>query len=172
MKKSLLILLFIIIAGGAKAQEGEQEQKPRSDFVISGNFSSGASLMSLGFEKLFFLKPNFALAAKVGFGYNQEFTIFSTSTAPTDYFILPHHLTCNFGSKRSFLEFGVGGSWVNGDSHNYYLVFPILGYRYHPFKNPGFSFRVWAYFPFGQKFITDYNEVMFVPIGLSFGIAL
>lgn len=169
MKKTLLILFLVSTVACALAQE--EEMGPRPDFNISGNFSSGVSLMSLGFEKLFFLKPNFALAAKVGFGYNQEFNIFSTSTEPTNYFILPHHLTCNFGSSRSFLEFGVGASWISGDNYNYYLVYPVLGYRYHPFKNPGFSFRVWAYFPFGQDFVTD-GEVMFAPIGLSFGIAL
>lgn len=172
MKTIVQCLIFILIVSGAMAQDTDMSQKDRSEFIISGNLSSGVSLVSLGFEKLFFLKPNLTLAAKAGFGYNQEFTIFAMSTQPTNYFILPHHLTCNFGSSKSFLEMGVGASWVSGGHNNYYLVYPILGYRYHPFNNPGFSFRIWAYFPFGQEFITDYNEVLFAPIGVSFGIAL
>ena len=172
MRKALFILLIVISAAGAFAQGDELEPVRRPDFIISGDLSSGLSLFSLGFEKLFFLKPNFALAAKIGFGYNQEFNIFSTSTPPTDYFIMPHHLTCNFGKNKSMFELGAGASLVSGDRNTYYLVYPILGYRFHPFNNPGFSFRVFAYFPFGQKFVTEINEVMFAPIGLSFGVAL
>ena len=172
MRKVQWIILLLAVFAWVQAQDTEPAQKDRSDFIISANFSSGASLLSLGFEKLFPLKANFTLAAKVGFGFNQEFRIFSDGTPPVNYFILPHHLSCNFGSKRSYFEMGVGGAWVSGDRNNYYLVYPILGYRYHPFKNPGFSFRAFLYYPFGQEFITEYNEVMFAPVGLSFGHCL
>jgi hypothetical protein len=108
----------------------------------------------------------------VGFGFNQEFNIFSDSEPPTNYFMLPHHVTFNFGKNRSFIEMGIGASLISGDRQNWYLVYPMVGYRYHPFKNPGFSFKVWAYFPFGQKFVTEYAETLFSPLGLSIGIAL
>jgi len=171
MKKTRFLFILMASATTAFAQQGEAAKEQRPDFILSGNLSSGASLFSVGFEKLFFIKSNVVLAAKVGFGYNQEFQLFS-SEPPTNYFVMPHHVTCNFGMNKSYLELGAGGSLVRGGGQTYYLVFPILGYRYHPFRNPGFSFRAWLYFPFGQDFITEYNEVLFAPVGLSFGIAL
>jgi hypothetical protein len=172
MKKTLLLLLFLAAVSRVLPQQGQAELAPRPEFIVSANLSSGVSLVSLGLEKLFFLKPNLALAARAELGYNQEFRIFSSGTPPVNYFFLPHHLTCNFGKKKSFLELGAGGAWVSGGGNDYYLVYPILGYRLHPFRNPGFSFRTWLYFPFGQDFITEDGEVIFAPVGLSFGIAM
>lgn len=169
MNKVLLVLLIVLSATGAYTQDGELEKELRPDFIISGNLAGGASILSLGFDKLFFLKPALTLSVKGGFGFNSEFQLFS-SEPPNNYFILPHHVTCNFGKNRSFLELGVGGAWVTDNRDNYYLVYPMLGYRYHPFKNPGFSFSAWIYYPFGQG-ITDWDVIMIIPYGLSFGIA-
>ena len=171
MKKVLLLLHIMVSAAGANAQEGEVEKDPRPDFIISGNLAGDASILSLDFDKLFFLKPALTLSVKGGLGFNSEFQLFS-SEPPNNYFILPHHVTCNFGKNRSFLELGVGGAWVTDNRNNYYLGYPILGYRYHPFKNPGFSFRVWIYYPFGQDFNMDWDVIMLLPYGLSFGIAI
>ena len=170
MKKALLVLFYVVSAAGAYSQEGELENSQRPDFIISGNLAGDASILSLGFEKLFFLKPALTLSAKAGLGFNTEFQLFS-SEPPNNYFILPHHVTCNLGRNRSYLEFGAGGAWVTGNLDHYYLVYPILGYRFHPFKNPGFSFRIWIYYPFGQDINIDWDIMMLVPYGLSFGIA-
>ena len=170
MNRVLLVLFLTFSTAGAYSQDTDTVQKWRSDFIISANIAGDASILSLGFDKFFFLKPALTLSAKVGFGFNQEFQIFS-SEPPNSYFILPHHLTCNFGRNRSFLELGVGASWVTGNRDNYYPVYPILGYRYHPFKNPGFSFRVWVYYPLGQKNFFNWDVIMMIPYGLSFGVA-
>lgn len=176
MKRSTyILLLFAAVLGASTASKARAQSddpgEPRPDFIISAGISDGASLFSLNFEKPFFLKPDLMLAAGVGFGYNEEFKLLS-SQPPTQYFVLPHHVSINFGKKRSFLELGVGASWVRGDGNNYYLLYPMAGYRYHPFNRPGFSFKAWLYYPFGPKFITGYEEVIFSPVGLSFGIAL
>jgi hypothetical protein len=81
-------------------------------------------------------------------------------------------VSCNFGRNRSFLEPGVGAAWVSGNGNDYYVVYPLLGYRYHSCKKPGFSFRAWVYYPLGQKNFMDWDVIMIVPYGLSFGIAL
>lgn len=172
MKKTLTIFLLLCAVTLAQAQETTDSEYDRPDFIISGNISSGAALLSLDFEKLVFLQPDRLLAIGVGFGFNQEFQIFSTSEGPENYFMLPHHLTYNWGKKKSFFELGAGATWISGDRQNWYLVYPMVGYRYHPFNNPGFSFKVWLYFPFGQKFVTEYAETLFSPVGLSIGIAL
>ena len=172
MKKIILIILLTLQFAGIRAQDTKAGPGSRPDFVISGNLGGDASLFTLGFEKLFFVKPKLTLAAKIAFGYNQEFLLFS-SKPPINYFILPHSFTLNLGEgKRSFGEFGIGGSWITSNSENYYLFYPILGYRYHPFKNPGFSFRAWVFYPLGQSNTLDDSNLLIAPLGVSFGIAL
>ena len=124
----------------------------------------------LGFEKLYFIKPAFAITGKIGLGFNSEFSL-SDNPANT-YFVLPHHVTANFGRRKSFLELGIGGSYMNGSQVSEYFVYPMLGYRRHPFNSPAFSFRVWLFFPFGQISRLDETNILIVPYGLSFGIAL
>jgi hypothetical protein len=170
-KQALGILLILLAASGTFAQKSDSIQEPRPGFIISANFGGGISMMSLGFEKLFFIKPAFILAGKVALGFNSEFEI-SSSEPPNHTFLLPHHVSCNFGRNRSFLELGLGGAYMSNAFGNRYLVYPILGYRYHPFKDPGFSFRVWAYYPFGQGDLFDWDEIIFIPYGVSFGVAL
>ena len=114
MKKSISILLLLTAVLGAssfseiRAQANQGPERP--GFIISAGLSDGVSLISLDFEKLFFLMPDGMLAAGVGFGYNEEFSFFS-SGSPTRYFVLPHHVSVNLGKKRSFVELGVGLSF-------------------------------------------------------------
>ncbi len=170
--KTIWALVFLLVIGSTYAQETDPVPVKRSDFIISANLGGDASIMSLGFEKLFFLKSGPVLAAKVGFGFNQEFNIFD-SEDPINFFTLPHSFSVNLGNgKRSFGEFGIGGSWVTDNTVHYYFVYPMIGFRYHPFKNPGFSFKAWAFWPFGQIDKVEDVDVMIVPLGLSFGVAL
>ena len=167
----IIFILLIALSFNAFAQDTDSVQKKRPDFILSANLSGDISLLALGLEKFVFLKPGFALGIGVGFGFNQEFQIFSNDDI-ANYFILPHHVTCNFGKNKSFLEFGLGAAFVTSGEDNYYLAYPVLGYRLHPFKNPGFSFRAWLYYPLGQQSNINDIDVLFTPVGLSFGIAL
>ena len=172
MKRSFLLFLALMTVALSYTQEAEPDPVLRPTFNISANFGGDASLMSLGFEKLFFLKSGPVLAAKIGFGFNQEFNIFDSGD-PINFFTLPHSFTVNLGNgKRSFGEFGIGGSWVTNNTVHHYFVYPMIGYRYHPFKNPGFSFKACAFWPFGQIDNVEDTDVMIVPLGLSFGLAL
>lgn len=172
MKKSICLLLILFPLVKTYAQDRAAATEGRPDLIISGNIGGDASLISLGIEKLFFLESGPALAAKIGFGFNQEFNLFGWED-PINYFILPHSFTVNLGKgKRSFLEMGLGGSWLTDNTVHYYFVYPLLGYRYHPFKNPGFSFKVWAFYPFGQIDKLEDADVLITPLGVSFGIAL
>ncbi len=171
MKKNVLLFLFALSLASVYAQTEDSVQAPRPSFIFSGEIG-GTTVLSLGLEKLFFLKSRVVLAGKVAFGFNQKFELFS-SEDPTNYFILPHSFTVNMGGgKRSMLELGIGGSWITNNSENYYLVYPMLGYRLHPFKNPGFSFKAWAMYPFGQSSTMETTNIWILPLGLSFGIAL
>jgi len=171
MKRIILVLLVFSSLAICHAQDADVPAEIRPSFVISGNFGGDASMFSFGLEKLFFLESNVALAAKVAFGYNQEFTLFE-SGSPTNYFVLPHSFTINLGGgKRSYGEFGIGGSFITSSHTSRYLVYPILGYRYHPFKNPGFSFKAWFFYPFGQLSKVEDTDALVFPFGISFGIA-
>lgn len=172
MKRVILIFLVSLVLTGSYAQEAEPADESRPEFNISLNFGGDASIMSLGFEKLFFLESGPVLAGKIGFGFNQEFQLFS-SEDPINFFSLPHSFTVNLGNgKRSYGEIGIGGSWLTDYKVHYYFIYPMIGFRYHPFKNPGFSFRAWAFWPFGQMNKVEETDAWISPLGLSFGVAL
>ncbi len=170
MKRTLLIVLSLLPLALSYAQDEPTPTIERSDFTISLNMAGDISIISLGFEKLYFIKPAFAITGKIGLGINSEFSL-SDNPANT-YFVLPHHVTANFGKRKSFLELGIGGSYMTGSQVSEYFVYPMLGYRLHPFNNPGFSFRVWLFFPIGQISRLEETNILIVPYGLSFGIAL
>lgn len=172
MKRTFWVFLALMTLAVIYAQEAEPVPVERSDFIISANFGGDASIMSLGFEKLFFLESGPVLAGKIGFGFNQEFQLFS-SEDPSNFFTLPHSFSVNLGNgKRSYGEMGIGGSWLTDNTQHYYFVYPMIGFRYHPFKNPGFSFKAWAFWPFGQMDKVEETDVWISPLGLSFGVAL
>lgn len=172
MKKTTWVVFIFLSLVRTYAQDAEVVPDNRPEYIISMNIGGDASMTSLGIEKLFFLKSGLTLAGKVAFGYNQEFQIFS-SESTGNFFILPHSFTFNLsGGKRSFGEIGIGGSWITNNTDNYYLIYPMLGYRYHPFKNPGFSFKAWVFYPFGQVPKVEESELLISPFGVSFGIAL
>lgn len=165
-------MLLLGSSAGLFAQAEDVGENERPGFILSGNIAGDASILSLGLEKLFFVRTNMILAGKLGFGFNQEFQLFDPDP-PRNYFILPHAVTLNLGlSKRSFLELGIGGSWVAHGIENYYLVYPMAGYRFHPFRKSKFSFKVWGFYPFGQMDVLDEIDLLLAPVGLSFGIAL
>jgi hypothetical protein len=144
----------------------------RPSFILSANFFGDASNISMGFEKLFFIKPAIALAAKIGIGMNSEWILGTADYYKPVYITMPLHITCNFGKNKSFLEMGVGGVIADDDTGTKYLAYPMLGYRYHPFNNPGFSFRIWGYYAVGQIPVQESLSTSTSWLGLSFGLAL
>ena len=172
MNKLSWFLLFLLSSALLRAQTEHVPERDRPEFIISGNIAGDASLLSLALEKLFFIRPNRVIAGRLGFGFNQEFQLFDPDP-PKNYFILPHSVTLNLGlSKRSFVEFGIGGSWITHRVDNYYLVYPQAGYRFHPFRKAKFSVKIWGFFPFGQMKVLEASDLLVLPLGVSFGIAL
>ncbi len=172
MKRTTGVLFFVLIVAGSYGQEQDSKDESRPNLVISANLYGSASLLSLNIERLFFLKPAFSLTANIGIGFNVDFNLSSEAESET-YTILPHHLTALYGRNKAFLEYGIGGSAIlSGGDNSSYLIYPILGYRFHPFKNPGISFRTWILIPFGQQSTIESYDILFVPIGGSIGIAL
>jgi hypothetical protein len=171
MKRTIGVLFFVLIVAGSYAQEQNTDHENRPNLVISANLYGSASLLSLNIERLFFIKPAFSLTANMGIGFNVEFNL-SSNAESENYTILPHHITALYGRNKSFLEYGIGGSAVfSEEDKSSYLLYPILGYRAHPFKNPGISFRAWILIPFGQQATIESYDILFVPFGGSIGIA-
>ena len=82
MSKALLYLLIVISVTGVYAQDKELKKEFRPDFIISGNLAGDASILSLGFDKLFFLKPALTFSVKGGLGFNSEFQLCSSEPQP------------------------------------------------------------------------------------------
>ncbi len=128
-----------------------------------------ASIISLNYERLFFISPNFMLSAKLGFGYNQEFQYCLNepcSTNEDNYLTIPHHITGNMGKGKYFLEFGFGGTQFNGKTTQPYLFYGIVGYRISPLNYNKASFSIFMQIPF-MGFNT--STIFYTPFGLSVG---
>ena len=167
----MLSFLLVLSFAGMHAQEGDSIVERRPDFNLSMIIAGDASVIALGLEKLFFIKPAVTLAGKLGFGTNQEFNLFG-SDPPINYIVLWQNFTANFGRGRSFLECGLGGALLTGGPEMHYVVYPLLGYRFHPFKTARVSFKAWLYFPYNKVYNFSNNDLILLPYGMSVGIAL
>jgi hypothetical protein len=48
-----------------------------------------------------------------------------------------------------------------------YALYPIVGYRFQPYKKDKFSFRIFASYPLTDKI--DMKNYWFFPVGVSVG---
>ncbi|MCK4879154.1 MAG: hypothetical protein KAS82_00795 [Bacteroidales bacterium] len=169
MKRALLLFFLVLFVAGTYAQDEDVVPDRRPDFIIGLNIMGDVSSLSLGFEKLFFQKPGLFLAVRVGIGYTESLLF-----GQFDGFItLPHHITVNLGGGgRSFLELGMGGEIITDNREYYYLAYPMVGYRLHPFNSSKINFRAWLYYPLGQEIDQDWYEIFLLPFALSVGIAI
>jgi hypothetical protein len=132
--------------------------------LIGGDISAS----SLNYERFFLIRPKFFLAGSLGIGFNKdndsEGTVFELSRATL--MTVPHHVTMNVGKKKSYFEFGIGGTWLIGEANQHYYVYPIIGYRFHPFKSLINNYRVYIGVPF---YGWENADFWMFPIGLSVG---
>jgi len=170
MKKIALpiILLFTGIVLFAQNQEDTLDLRPVNN--ISLNLLGDASIISINYERQFLLSPNFILSGKLGLGYNTEFKIciFGPCSPPENYLTIPHHITGNIGKERHFFEFGLGGTIINGNTTQHYLLYPIVGYRILPLRSKKISFRIFTQIPFSGL---ETDDIIFIPFGLNLGLS-
>ena len=147
---------------------------------IGLNFLGDASIISINHEKLYLVGKSNILSTKLGLGYNQEFCIsfYSGQCSPIeDYLTIPHHFTANIGKKRSFFEFGLGGTMISGKTNwpgGPYILYVIIGYRFLPLLSNKFNFRIYCQppIPIG-KVDNDFSlpDFIYIPLGLNIGIS-
>ncbi|HMG14378.1 MAG TPA: hypothetical protein VK590_02955 [Saprospiraceae bacterium] len=162
----IIILSFPLVFLFAQEKTGVFN---RPNNLIYLDFFGDGSLFSINYERQYFLLPYLFFTGKAGLGYNQNFNLcfFGSCNNPKkDYLTLPYHVTANIGGVRNFFEFGIGGTILGGNSTQYFLSYPILGYRYQAVKPNSFNFRVFFSFPFNG---TDDYRFLFIPIGISVG---
>lgn len=170
MKKIILVLILslsvtILIAKNNK--ESELRRPLNSTYI---NLLGDASLISVNYERLYFLSSNFMLTGKLGLGYNEESSF--GGDVVERFITIPHHITGNFGKGRHFFEFGVGGTVMNdGKEENFYgtdvnyLLYPIVGYRISPLNSGKVNFRIFGHIP--TQTTNKFNN--FIPFGFSLG---
>jgi len=187
MMKKTTFLALAFVASNLLAQ-----QKAGSiGFIRSSNIYATAlgdvTLFSINFEKLYVINPGFFVAGKIGVGFTKEINFsFWGYDPPDNYFTtLPHHISLNFGHRRSFFEVGMGGDFVlfrptheyyaDNTYDTYYYLYPFVGYRFQNMHSNKLVFRAFVSYPLTEYFprLTFFaNGFMFFPIGLSLGWVL
>lgn len=135
---------------------------------LSVNFFGDASLISLNYERYFIVGPTFLINSKIGLGFNEEFQIcFGGPCLTEKYLTIPHHITFNVGKDNKFLEFGLGGTVIKGNTTEPYFLYPIIGYRKMATQLKRMSFRVYATLPLSG---IEGDDILFLPAGISIGL--
>jgi hypothetical protein len=171
MRKIILLTILLIIGRELFSQNQEDiiDARPINNFNL--NLLGDASIISINYERQFIVSPIFILSSKLGLGYNEEFQlcIFGPCSSPPEkYLTMPHHITGNFGKGRHFFEFGLGGTIINGNTTQPYLLYPIVGYRIMPLRSDKLNFRMFGLIPFSGL---ETDDILFIPFGYSFGIS-
>jgi len=161
-------LVFILLLSGAITPFLTAGTNP---YLRPGNNASislfgGASIISINYERLFANNRKFFLAGNIGLGYSESMDLPNKNTSLLS---IPLHFTGNYGGRKHYFEFGLGGTLLLYGKFIYwdYCIFPMVGYRFHPLKKDKFSFRVFAGYPVTEKI--DIHNYWFFPVGVSLG---
>lgn len=165
MNKYLLCFIWIFSAITCYGQS-YWEDRPR--FTSYVNLLGDASIVSINFDVVLLNQEHFFLAAKAGVGVHEEICIvFCNDKETTVFTTVPVALTANFGHERHYFEVGLGFTLFD-PSTEWNMLYPHLGYRLHPEDRGRFQFRAYTnVYPLNG----DPKKILFIPIGLSFGIS-
>ncbi len=172
MIRKIVLLIILLLTGRvlfAQNQEGIIKARPINN--INLNLLGDASIISVNYERQIIVSSIFILSSKLGLGYNEEFQICiwgPCSTPSEKYLTIPHHITGNIGKGKHFFEFGLGGTIINGNTTQPYLLYPIFGYRILPLNSNKLNFRIFGQIPFSG---TETEDILFIPFGLSLGVS-
>jgi hypothetical protein len=165
--KACLIIYFVFISYLSFEQQLEDTIYIRPNNHAYGGMGNG-SLLSINYERLFVINSSYFMAAGVGIGISEEFTIGNSDHATKSFLMIPHYFSFNFGGKNSFLELGFGGTGAFWKSNGTYTIFPLFGYRFHrPLFNK-YTCRIYGSFPLNRG-IFKQGDYFFWFFGLSFG---
>lgn len=184
MKRLKLFLLTLPFYSSTIAQplSNQSEPVPLNNVYVS--FIGDASIFALNYERLNIINPKIRLSSRIGLGYNELIALF---TPRIQYITIPHHVTCNFGEGQHFLEAGLGGTFLAGQGKEediygrkvpatvtHYLLYPIIGYRFHPLQSSKLNFRLYAQ-PIIRNskagWFSEKSGAVVIPFGASVGLS-
>lgn len=145
-------------------------KRPGNNLTL--NLLGDASIISINYERFIVITPALFAPGKLGLGHNKEYRLcfFGPCTSSPDiYLTIPHHFTLNLGKKSNFFEFGLGGTIINGNTTQNYLLYPVFGLRTLPFNSNKINFRIYLQFPFSGM---EAEDIVFIPVGLSLGLSI
>ena len=159
--KNQIICLFFLIAFSSFAQNF----KPNNSILL--NLGAG-TFASIDYERNWNLKKSkHLLFVSAGVGAGREgkvWMLINDIESPDWYFVTTQKATYCVGNGINFLELGLGGIYVAGNTTQPFITYPILGYRYIGKNNT--TFKIYFSQPFsGIK--TD--DLGFFPFGIGFG---
>lgn len=143
--------------------------RPLNSLYVS--FMGDFSLFAVNYERSIPLKAGIHFSSKIGLGYLREIFCIYSCENDHGFVTIPHHLTANFGKKRSFLEVGIGATYV---INKVYLPYATVGYKFLSLEEGKINFRVYGQLPLlyedappERSFYTD--DFLFIPFGVSVG---
>ena len=176
MKKIKLIIGFVLFGTILFAQNNDAIiPKPLNSINIG--LLGDASILSINFERLFLITPTFILSSKVGLGYNKEFNfcLWGPCSPPEKFSTIPHHITGNLGARKAFFEFGLGGTIINGNTPQHYILYPMIGLRFLPLRSNKINFRMVVQLPISRydngNGILSQEDILFIPLGFNIGVS-
>jgi hypothetical protein len=165
MKKVIFSIFFTISSIFLFAHNKRDTTNIRPINTINLNIFGEASIFSINYERLFIINSGLFLTGQLGIGYNEEYLLFGGSS-PEKFLIISHHMTGNLGKRRHFLEFGMSGAIITGNTNKHYLLGPIVGYRLQPLESNKVNLRIFGNIPV----IGFDTNITYYPFGLSLGI--
>lgn len=166
--KNLSFIIFILWTIHAYAQQNDHDLRNTIDRknIIDITLLGQGGFLSVNYSRILLVRQKYFLNASVGTGMVPYYAGFS----------LPHQITFNIGKKSSFLELGLGGTYMRGktDSSGFtetttsYLLSPIIGWRKN-FRSH-LILRIYANPLFDTSGDYIYEDYAIVPyLGLSLG---
>jgi len=168
IKALSLIFFWLTVSSTSYSQISDNDLKntiSRKN-IIDITLAGQGGFLSANYSRILMVNQKFFLIASAGMGVIPFYAGFS----------VPHQLTFNIGKKSSFLEVGLGGTYMRGktDSSGYtetttsYLLSPIVGWRKNFDSN--LVFRVYANPLIDVSGGTIYEDMAIVPfLGISLG---
>lgn len=136
----------------------------RPSNIFSLSITGEGSVISANYERLFLFKSTMFVAGRIGVGYAGNI-LTQDNAEPENYLTIPHHITCNVGKGKHFMEFGLSGTFIIGNIDKNYFMGPLLGYRLQPLQSNKLNFRIFGTLPFTPY----YADILYIPLGISVG---
>lgn len=137
---------------------------------VNINLLGDASVFSINFERSLSLGEKYFTTISFGIGKNKMHfsSLDADISRPPDqyYYTFPHSISANFGSINHFFEMAYSGTFIDRDFKKRYIAHPLIAYRLIS-NNGRVTFRIFLSFPFEE---VPSLEIIYVPIGLSYGI--